>query len=112
MGQAKKSFAELTKIVKKDLKNKGIDLSLMLCKLTEEHGELAQGLNKILGIKNTNESEAEINANILEEIADCLQLLWSIAIIRNISLPEIWNELQKKNQKYLDIVNKRANGQP
>lgn len=44
-----------------------------MCKLLEEFGELAQGVNKTLGRKVITESEEEIIENIQEEVADTIQ---------------------------------------
>jgi uncharacterized protein YfaA (DUF2138 family) len=48
-----------------------------LCKVYEEAGELTQAINKTLGRKVVDETEDEVKDNILEEMADTLQCIYS-----------------------------------
>lgn len=78
-----------------------------LSKLMEEIGELAQGINKIYGqkTKKKNETQEKIIKNIKEEIADSLQILFSIAVCFNIPYHDLKEELDKKNTTYSEFVN-------
>jgi len=96
-------FTEVSKILKKDRKKNGTNEAKLLCKLTEEVGELAQSVNKIIGMKGTSEPVSEIDNNISEEIADCIQILFTIGIMRNISYEDLTKMLAQKNIKYKNL---------
>lgn len=53
------------------------DAPLRLCKVYEELGELTQAVNKTLGRKVVKETKEEVLDNILEELADTFQCLYS-----------------------------------
>lgn len=90
---------ELYKHIKKINKLKKIKKSLAVCKLFEECGELSQQINIDLGIKNGN--KFEVRSGVLEECADSIQNLFSIANLYNITFEELTKELIKKNNKWL-----------
>lgn len=99
----KQLFDELKGIVDADTN----DVSLLLNKLYEETGELAQVINKTLGRKRKKSIDTEINIrnNIIEEIVDSIQCLFTIAQVKNISYEEICLMFMLKNRKYKKGLN-------
>lgn len=85
--------------------------SLHLCKLMEEVGELAQVINKDIGRKRKKETDSSTNIieNIKEEIADSIQVLFSIATCYGFSYEELMEELEFKNLTYRDELLTRKN---
>jgi NTP pyrophosphatase (non-canonical NTP hydrolase) len=69
----KEAFTDVSRVNKLD----PASTKLRLCKLLEEMGELAQLVNKKLGRKVVKETEEELYAHILEELADVTQCLYS-----------------------------------
>jgi NTP pyrophosphatase (non-canonical NTP hydrolase) len=72
-------------------------------KLGEEVGELAVGILQSQGLKGTNKSKQKIRDNILEEICDCLNALYSIASFHGFTE----NKIIKKMHKKLDKLERR-----
>lgn len=68
-----KAFKDVARINKQDKTT----AELRLCKVYEEMGELTQAVNKTLGRKVAKETKEEILDNILEELADTFQCLYS-----------------------------------
>lgn len=84
--------------VKRINKLKKANLKDSTLKFAEESGELIREVNRTLGIKRRNRmTDEEIKTNVLEEIADSIQCLFSIADFYEISLNEIEDELLVKN---------------
>jgi NTP pyrophosphatase (non-canonical NTP hydrolase) len=83
------------------------DLSLEVCKLTEETGELAQAVNRTLGIKNHDMSDGEVRDAVGEEIIDTIQNALSIARHYNYSYAELNKLFVLKNNEWLKKINKR-----
>lgn len=93
-------------------KKYNVSLELGLCKLAEEFGELAQGVNMIIGIKNTKLTPKEIKDNIAEECADTIQNVFSIAAKSGITYEQLCNVFDAKNaewSKKIKIKNKKQN---
>ena len=84
----------------------GKPIELLLCKTTEELGELAQSINKVIGIKTMKitDSNQTINENILEEVSDTIQCLISIIGKMGFTADDLKKELSKKNKKYKEII--------
>lgn len=96
-------FNEVGELAKQDCKT----LAELLCKTTEELGELAQSLNKFIGIKSIKENETRelIDENILEEGADTIQCIMAILALRGFTSEDLKREISKKNKKYKDTIN-------
>jgi NTP pyrophosphatase (non-canonical NTP hydrolase) len=79
-----------------------------LQKLSEEFGELAQSVNKISGLKSMKKTDTlkSVNANILEEAADCIQIVFAIAKLAGHSYEDVKAELATKNKSYADFLTK------
>ena len=101
MGSLEKLHKEIEEI-KKTIPNTIAD---DFCKLAEEVGELSQSINKTIGIKKHNLTPDEIRLEVLEETADVLQNLLSIASSYNISTSEILEALEGKNEKWKNYKN-------
>lgn len=86
-------------------KAKGVTVALGLCKLTEEVGELAQAANVTLGIKR-GKTEL-IRDNVLEECADSIQNIMSIANLYGITFAELQQALVTKTDKWENIDHKK-----
>lgn len=71
-----------------------------LGKLTEEVGELAQGINKTTGRKAHKENYAEIVDNIAVECADVIQNVYSLADKFGITLEQICAKMEIQNGKW------------
>ena len=67
------AFKDVVRINKQD----PAKAKLRLCKVLEEMGELTQAVNKTLGRKVVKETKEEVLENILEELADTFQCLYS-----------------------------------
>jgi NTP pyrophosphatase (non-canonical NTP hydrolase) len=81
--------------------DKHVTLEQATLKAAEEFGELVQGVNRTIGIKNmVGLSPAEVKANVLEEIADTIQNVLSIGVKYGFTFEEIEEELLKKNKKW------------
>tara|TARA_R110000868_G_scaffold176916_5_gene415010 strand:+ start:17190 stop:17498 length:309 start_codon:yes stop_codon:yes gene_type:complete len=78
-----------------------------LCKLFEEVGELAKGVNKTIGRKITDETPEEIRDNVLEEAADSIQCIFSILGDYNITYQELSMRLNAKNDKWVQLISKK-----
>jgi NTP pyrophosphatase (non-canonical NTP hydrolase) len=82
-------------------------ISEAVCKFSEESGEWIREINKTTGRKILKESLEEVHSNIREEAADTLQNLLLICSRFNITLDDLLNEVQNKNQKWKDQIPKR-----
>jgi NTP pyrophosphatase (non-canonical NTP hydrolase) len=71
-----------------------------LCKLTEEFGEFAQGINKMLGIKDSQENPDAIIDNITEEAADMLQIISILCSRYGIGPEKVMEAWFNKNHVY------------
>lgn len=78
-----------------------------VCKFSEESGEMIREINKTFGRKITTESKEEVILNIKEEMADTIQNIFLIASRFGISLEDLESEMERKNQVWSDIVNKK-----
>lgn len=93
----KEAYSQIQTLVSE----KGITLERATLKATEEFGELVQGVNRTLGIKNMKGlSTNDVKANVLEEIADTIQNVFSIGIKYGFIYEEIVEEIIKKNKKW------------
>jgi len=90
----RKVFKDIARITKEI----GVTKEKNVCKLVEEFGELGQEMNKEFGIKNGILDRKEIKG----ELADCIQILISIANQYNITYNELVAELNAKNIKWLN----------
>lgn len=79
-----------------------------LGKLTEETGEFARAVNMINGRKTrkNGETDEEVDANLVEEAADVIQVVLSILKKRNISPIQLFAALAAKNKTYAAFVEK------
>lgn len=73
----------------------------MLCKLFEECGELAQAVNKTIGMKSVGTSD--VRAEILEESADVIQIVFALLSRYDITYDELVAEVINKTDKWEDI---------
>jgi len=105
-----KQFKQVSKLALLDEKHNNATLSNHLNKLAEEFGELAQSVNKIIGIKTIKKGETlkDIEDNINEEIVDCTQIMFAIAHLNNISYEEIISKFNLKNDKYELYIRKKT----
>lgn len=81
-------------------------LSNIVCKLCEEIGELVQSCNKIIGVKRHKLKKDQLREEIVEECADSLCNLFSLAASQDISLNEIVEKAIKKNEKWKERFDK------
>lgn len=87
---------------------KPVTIGTHLQKLSEEFGELAQGVNKLTGLKSLkkNETSKKVKANIKEEVADCIQIVFIIAHLAGFTYADVKKELGKKNRSYGKFIKK------
>lgn len=78
-----------------------------LCKFFEEAGELAQSVNKIIGVKKHKQTTKEIQIEIAEESADAIQNIFSVADTCGVSYDEIYEMLKRKNKKWEEKIKKK-----
>jgi NTP pyrophosphatase (non-canonical NTP hydrolase) len=78
----------------------GLSVEKCVSKLTEEVGELAQVLNKTIGLKGKRKSFDEVRSDVIEESADVIQNVLCITSKFGISLEEIIEEMYNKNIKW------------
>lgn len=73
-------------------------------KMIEELGEFTQEMNKLDGIKKTEETPEEIHANLTEEASDFLQCFIAVLIDLKVDKDFLMSELTRKthiwNKKY------------
>lgn len=81
-----------------------------LGKLYEESGELATEINKTNGRKGHSDSDKRIRKNIIEESADVIQNVFSIADGFDITYEELFKALIKKNKKWERKMKKKETG--
>ena len=96
MTKIEELFEEIRDLDKLDL----CSLSEAFCKLSEEFGELAQGVCMTLGRKNTDLSDYDIRENIKEEVVDLIMNTFLVAQRYDITLVEIEETMSKKNKKW------------
>ena len=96
----KKQFKQISKINKIDKASH----SDRLCKLFEECGELAQGVNKTIGRKVHKKSKQEILDNICEEGADVIQNVFCLLDGYGIKYEDIEKTLSEKNSVWSKII--------
>lgn len=75
-------------------------LANTVCKLSEEVLELIQSVNKHIGMKKHNQTQKEIDAEILEESADVIQNVLCIMYQRGIKPDDVIAHIKKKNLKW------------
>ena len=82
-----------------------------MCKLMEEVGELAQGINKTIGRKRRklDETDLDIEKNILEEGVDSIQNILCILDGRGHSYKKIIERLLEKNQEWKKVISRVHN---
>lgn len=87
---------------------KPVTIGTHLQKLSEEFGELAQGVNKMTGLKSLkkNETLKQVKANVKEEVADCIQIVFIIAHLAGYTYNDVKKELGKKNKSYGKFIKK------
>ncbi len=76
-------------------------------KLTEENGELAAEIFKLIGKKKTNQTKKETLAHLKEEAVDCLIMAMDILVKVGVTDKEITKLLKAKMDKWLDKMEKR-----
>ena len=82
----RKLFDEVTELVEKH----SLDPSTHLCKLAEEHGEIAKEINRFTGVKKRGiYTDEQIRENVKDEICDNIQVLFAIARCMNITFDEL-----------------------
>jgi NTP pyrophosphatase (non-canonical NTP hydrolase) len=87
--------------------NNDISLELAMLKSLEEFGELSKEVNRTLGIKRKeNLSDLQIKKNILDELTDTIQNLFSVAVKCEITFDEIDKHMEIKNKKWKSIIEK------
>jgi NTP pyrophosphatase (non-canonical NTP hydrolase) len=99
----RKAYEQLEEIVKKNdsALPPALAMTFHLGKLTEEVGELAQGVNKVNGRKKIKgETHEEIIDNIEEEAADAIQCIMAIAINAGVKYDSLKKRLIEKNHKF------------
>ena len=96
-------FNEVSELVEKDT----LDPTDHLCKLSEEHGELAKEINRVIGRKKRGKyTDVEILHNIKSELCDNIQILFGITRCFNIKFENlcitknIFDEASNTNLKY------------
>ncbi len=106
-----KQFHDVSRLANLDEKLNNNNLSKHLNKLAEEFGELAQSVNKVIGIKRIkpHETSDDIKDNIGEEIADCTQILFVIAHLNGIDYRTIIDKFNQKNGEYETDIMHRSN---
>jgi NTP pyrophosphatase (non-canonical NTP hydrolase) len=83
----KNIFNEVSNLVELD----SLDPKDHLCKLAEEHGELAKEINRVIGRKKRGKyTDAEILHNIKSELCDNIQILFGIARCFNINYEKLY----------------------
>ena len=77
-----------------------------MCKLMEEVGEFAQGINKTIGRKRRKpgETDLDIEQNILEEGVDTIQNVLCILDGRGHTYKKIVERLLEKNQEWKKLI--------
>jgi NTP pyrophosphatase (non-canonical NTP hydrolase) len=75
-------------------------------KLNEEVGELAVGILQSQGLKGTDKTKKQIKDNILEEICDSLNVLYSIASWHGFTEKQIIKKMHKKLDKWENQLKK------
>lgn len=99
MSEMKKIFKEIARLDPVFINN-----AQRSSKLFEECGELAQAINKTIGMKTTSQSREEVEAEILEESADVIQNVFSILSQYGFSLSDLEKELDKKNKVWKNKI--------
>lgn len=85
----------------------GLDEAPTAEKLCKLFGELAQGVNKTIGRKLTDDNEELIRDNVLDEGADSIQCIFSLLDDYNITYDELLERLDVKNDKWVSVIKKR-----
>ena len=83
---------------------KKVPLSHRLAKLFEESGELAQEVNRKIGMKKNTKSDAEIKQGITEEAADVIQNVFSVIQDCDIEFEDLVKEMRNKNIKWKNTL--------
>lgn len=105
----RKKFEEVAQLGARHAElKKSQDIGAHLQKLSEEFGELAQSVNKITGLKSLKKKETMpmVYKNILEESADCTQIIFIIAHLAGYSYNDLKKKLGKKNKSYAKFIAK------
>ena len=106
----KDQYKEVTQLANQDRARNGATLAIHMSKLAEEVGELANAINILSGRKGTKKvtTKEKIAArkNLLEEAADCIQIIFGITSQVEFSYSDLSKELHKKNKKYRKFVHK------
>jgi len=105
----RKRFDKIAKLGEKHLLLKpDHNIGSHLQKLTEEIGELAQSINKLTDLKSfsKNETIEDVKRNILEEVADCNQILFIIAHLAGFTYDDVDGEVGLKNKSYKKFIKK------
>lgn len=83
----------------------GVDVSKICCKVTEETGEFAQVVNKLIGMKVVDETPQQLLSQLTEEAADIIQNVLSVVASQGIPLEDVLKLIPIKNKKWLKRVN-------
>jgi NTP pyrophosphatase (non-canonical NTP hydrolase) len=98
------SYVErILKLSPKETKN----LEQRFIKLNEEIGELAVAVLQSQGLKGTSKTKRQIRDNIIEEICDSLNILYSIASWHKFTSKQINDKMHKKLNKWERQIKKR-----
>jgi len=105
MRKAYEQIREILAISEKP-ENSSLNMTMHLAKLTEEVGELAQGVNKLNGRKrkSKDETNSQVLSNIEEEAADSIQCIMAIALNAGVSYQSLKKRLHEKNQAFAKHV--------
>ena len=105
----RKRFERIAELGKRHLELKPEhNIGSHLQKLAEEVGELAKSVNKLTDLKSFAKDETieDVNRNILEEVADCNQILFIIAKLAGYTYDDVKSEIGVKNKSYKRYIKK------
>lgn len=95
-----KALRRVSRLEPKSLAERGL-------KLTEENGELAAEIFKLLGKKKTTATKKQTLANLREEAVDCLIMAMDILAHTKTSNRQVKRIFDRKLEKWLDKMEKR-----
>lgn len=107
------NFIDFERVERLSLGNTDIQVSMeqKMIKLTEETGELAQAMLKMLGAKNVSASAGETKDHVLEEICDVLNVTLDMVNALGFNEAEAKAMFDKKLDKWESKVKMVQNGE-